>query len=148
MQVRMLASALALAGLLGAGAAQAAPEADMVRQAAMATRFQPFDAGAGPEWEAAFPSPTFRTVAEGDRDAASLTLTAGAYMVVVLCNCEQMDATLVAPDGSTPPPSRVNDQGAMYSIDASQAGSYLVGVDMHGCAESPCDFAIKTWRRK
>ncbi len=141
-----LAAAAAL--LLGACPALADPQTDLERQAAMAKRFDPFDANKGPEWENALPTPLFRRVAEGASDPVDLPLKRGAYMIVVLCNCDAMDVTLLTPDGTALPPLKSNQQSAMYSLDAPADGDYLVGVDMTECGEDPCDLAIKPYRKR
>ncbi len=148
---RITISALISAwGLLAALAstAVAAPEEDPIRQAVIAARFDPFDKAAGDGWEPAFPTPFYRLAGTGQPDAVPLALTPGAYMVVVLCNCETMDVSLVAPGGSTVAPSRTNDQGAMYSLDVAAPGDFLTGVDMNDCEDKACDFAVKVYRKK
>ena len=136
------------AALIGTVPARADPQTDIERQATMAKRFDPFDANKGPEWGPAFPTPFFRSLAAGDSDPVDVPLTRGAYMIVVLCNCDSMDVTLLGPDGATIAPLKSNQQSAMYSLDVVADGPYLAGVDMTECAEDPCDFAIKAYRRK
>ncbi len=144
----------ALAGMSGillahlAPLAHAEPEPDLERQAAMAERFAPFDSGGGPGWENAFATPEFRLVPAGKPEGVTLSLQPGAYMVVVLCNCQTMEVTLVAPGGATIAPLRSNEQGAMYSLDVPAAGDYLTGVDMGDCEEDACDIAVKVYRKK
>ena len=143
-----IVAALAATLLIAAAAAEAAPETDIMRQAAMAKRFDPFDANVGAEWEQAFPSPRFQTLAAGDSEPVTLELKRGAYMIVVLCNCDSMDVTLLAPDGSPIAPLKSNQQSAMYSVDAAADGAYLTGIDMSECAEASCDLAVKAYRKK
>ncbi len=146
MKTAMLATALAV--LLGAGPALADPLTDIEHQATMAKRFDPFDANKGAEWEQAFETPFFRTVAAGESDPVTLPLKRGAYMIVVLCNCDSMDVTLLSSDGMTIAPLKSNQQSAMYSLDAPADGDYLVGIDMSECGESTCDLAVKAYRKK
>lgn len=140
----MLSTGLALA----AGAASAAPQPDPGRIAAMAQRFEPFDKSGQQGWEALSTQPVVRTAPEGGNDAVQFDLKPGSYMIVALCNCDQMDVTLVRPDASEPRPARSSDQAAMYSIDVTAPGTYLTGVDMGACSEKSCDFGVKVWRKK
>ncbi len=142
---RMILSGVVLAAM--ATSAVAAPEADVVGQASLAQRFEPFDQAAGEDWAPAYPTPFFRQAATGQPEAVPLTLQPGAYMVVVLCNCGSMDVTLVGPGGSTIAPARSDDHGAMYSLDVPAAGDYLTGIDMNDC-DGKCDIAVKVYRRK
>ena len=146
--MRGLVLAVLSATTLAVPAAFAAPEEDMARQAAMAARFQPFDAVTGSDWTAAFPYPFFRAAAESESDSVSLVLKPGAYKVVVLCNCEKIDVALKAPDGSAPTPDRSNDQGAMYSLDVAADGEFEVSTTLRTCQETHCDFAVKAYRKK
>ncbi len=134
--------------MLAAPAVRAEPEEDLERQAVMAQRFVPFDSGGGEGWENAFPTPIFRQAATGKPEGVPLALKAGSYMIVVLCNCQAMDVTLVAHSGDMIAPLRKNDQAAMYSIDVPAAGDYLVGVDMNDCDEKACDIGVKVYRKK
>ena len=138
----------ALVSVTAASLAWAVPEDDLTRQAAMAQRFAPFDEGAGPNWGPAFDFPFFRSAGVGDSDAVSLLLKPGAYQVVVLCNCEKLAVTLRAPDGSAPPPARVNDQGAMFSLDVPIGGEFVVTAEMQDCQEDACSYAVKAYRKK
>jgi len=134
--------------LVAASAARAAPETDIERQAAMAARFEPFNGAGGPEWETAFPTPFVRAVPADKPDAVPLPLQAGAYMIVVLCDCGSMEVTLVGPSGAKVAPLKSSDKGAMYSLDVPAASDWLTGVDMGDCDEKACDFAVKVWRKK
>jgi hypothetical protein len=136
------------AALLGVCAASAAPETDLERQAAMALRFEPFEGAGGPDWAPAFPSPMVRMVGAGKPDAAPLSLKAGSYMIVVLCNCGSMEVTLVGPNRKEIAPLRKGDQAAMFSLDVDADSDWLAGVDMGDCDEKACDFAVKVWRKK
>ena len=139
----------ALAVDVGAsGAARAADEDDMTRQAAMAERFAPFDEKKGSDWEPAFDFPTFRSASVGEVDSSTVMLKPGAYRVVVLCNCTKMEVALFKPDGQEALPDRSNDQAAMYALDVPNAGQFLVGVQMQDCPEDHCDYAFKTYRKK
>ena len=120
----------------------------MTRQAAMAERFAPFDEKKGSDWEPAFDFPTFRSAAVGEVDSSTVMLKAGAYRVVVLCNCTKMEVALFKPDGQEALPDRSNDQAAMYALDVPDAGQFLVGVQMQDCPEEKCDYAFKTYRKK
>ncbi len=141
-----LAASAAL--VLGACPALAEPQTDLERQAAMARRFDPFDSNKGPGWENALPTPLFHRLAEGDSEPVDLPLKKGAYMIVVLCNCDAMDVTLLGPEGTALPALKSNQQSAMYSLDAPADGDYLVGVDMTECGEDHCDLAIKPYVKK
>lgn len=145
--IRTITCAL-LISALWATAAPAEPETDMTVQAQLATRFDPFDKAAGEEWEPAFPTPFYRKTPQGSPEAVPLSLPAGAYMIVVLCNCSSMDVTLIGPGGTKIEPMRHNDQGAMYSLDVAVAGDYLTGVDMGDCDQAQCDLAVKVYRKK
>ena len=144
----MLAMAALAVGAMASGAARAADEDDMTRQAAMAERFAPFDEKKGSDWEPAFDFPTFRSAAVGEVDSSTVMLKAGAYRVVVLCNCTKMEVALFKPDGQEALPDRSNDQAAMYALDVPDAGQFLVGVQMQDCPEEKCDYAFKTYRKK
>ncbi len=133
------------AGTLAASVAFAEPEEDMARQAAMAERFDPFDAATAKDWSPAFPFPFFRSVSEGDPDEVSLLLKPGTYTVVVLCNCEKIGVALKPPAGPDVTPDRVNDQGAMYSVTVAAAGEFKVAADMQDCAEASCGYAVKAY---
>ena len=135
-------------GAAGRGAALAEPETDMTVQAQLAARFDPFDKAAGTGWEPAFPTPIYRKAPQGGPEAVPLSLQAGSYMIVVLCNCDSMDVSLIGPGGTKIEPIRHNDQGAMYSLDAAVAGDYLTGIDMGDCDSAKCDLAVKVYRKK
>jgi hypothetical protein len=137
-----------LLAVLNASAAAADPEDDITRQAALANRFEPFDRAAGSDWAPAFPTPFFRKAPSGGPEAVPLALKPGAYMVVVLCNCADMDVTLLGPGGTKIEPVRHNEQGAMYSLDVAVAGDYLTGVDMGECGAKQCDLAVKVYKKK
>jgi hypothetical protein len=146
--MRRLILALPVMSLLALASARAEPDEDLTRQAAMAERFEPFDKAGGPDWEAAFPFPFFRSAGVGDVDAVFLTLKPGAYTVVVLCNCSKLTIALHPPDGSTTPPARTNDEGAMYTLDVASAGQYVVSTKMDDCQAEPCSYAVKAYRKK
>lgn len=143
---------IVLAGVLmsacAIGVARAEPEDDMMKQAELAGRFDPFDKAAGAEWAPAFPTPFYRKAPAEGPEAVPLRLSPGAYMIVVLCDCANMDVTLLAPGGARIEPVRKNEQGAMYSLDAPAAGDYLAGIDMGECGEKTCDLAVKVYRKK
>ncbi len=145
--IRLILAGLAILALSPA-AALAEEETDLVRQAALAERFTPFESAGGAEWEGAFATPFFRAAEAGGKDAVQMELQPGAYMIVALCNCESMDVTLVAPDVQVLQPVRFSEQAAMYSVDVGKGGIYLAGIDMAECAEAKCGFAIKAYRRK
>jgi hypothetical protein len=134
--------------LIGLPAARAEPEQDLERQAAMTQRFDPFDKGGGPDWEAAFPTPFLRQVASGKPEGVSLPLKRGSYMIVVLCNCGSMQVSLLDQSGANIAPLKVSDQAAMYSLDVAADGPYLAGIDMGECDEKACDFGVKVYRKK
>jgi hypothetical protein len=137
-----------LAAALAAQVAAAEPETDMTRQAALAGRFEPFDKVAGEEWAPAFPTPFYRKAPANGPEPVTLALGPGAYMVVVLCQCESMDVSLIGPGGTKVEPVRHSDQAAMYSLDVTVAGDYLTGVDMGECGEKQCDLAVKVYKKK
>ena len=137
----------------GADVAQPEPqplpaEDPAVRAELMARRFAPFDKAAGTQWAADPPEPILKSLANATKDAFNVALTPGSYMLVVLCNCQIMDVTLVGPDGAAVPPSRSNEQAAMYSLDVAKAGDWLAGVDMNDCAQTTCGVAVKVYRKK
>ena len=147
---RLIAVVLAVSALFAAGAPAvraAGSEEDMTRQAAMATRFAPFDNVTGTEWQPAFPFPSFRNAAVGEVDSSPVTLQTGAYRVVVLCNCTKMEVALFLPDGKEALADRTNDQAAMYAIDAPAPGQFVVGVQMQDCPEDACDYAFKVYKK-
>ncbi len=129
-------------------AANAEPETDIERQAAMTSRFTPFDSGGGPGWENAFQTPFIRQVAAGQPEPVQFALKPGVYMVVVLCNCKTMKVTLVNSQGATLTPVRSSDQGAMYSLEVVAQGEYLTGIDMGDCDEKACDIGVKVYHKK
>jgi hypothetical protein len=147
----MLALAAATGGalaLVGASPALAEPEQDLARQTLMVQRFEVFDKGGGSDWEAAFPAPFVRAVAQGTPEPVMFPLKPGAYMIVVLCNCQAMAVSLLDAKGTTIAPLRSNDQAAMYSLDVDSAGDYLTGIDMNGCGDKTCDVGVKVYRKK
>ena len=131
-----------------AAVARAEPEDDPAAPAKFATRLEAFDKAAGTEWEAAFPAPFYRKAPADGPEQMNLTLKPGSYMVVVLCQCAQMDVSLISPSGAKVEPLRKSDQAAMYSLDVASAGDYLTGVDMGECGSGQCDLAIKVYRKK
>jgi len=146
--MQRLALMAAVLVLGGSPAALAGEQADAARQAELATDLKPFDAMESQGWEAPPPGAYYRTVAEGEPDAVQLQLKPGAYMIVAKCRCDQMDVTLVAPDASQPRPIRSSPQAALFGLDVSAPGTYLVGVDMGACQAKSCDFAVKAYRKK
>jgi hypothetical protein len=147
-RILLLGLALAACSLLPLTGARAEPEEDLERQVAMAQRFEPFDTGGGPGWENAFATPFVRSVAAGKPEPVTFTLKPGAYMVVVLCNCQQMAVSLLDAKGKTIIPLRTNEQAAMYSLDVAEAGLYLAGIDMDECDDKACDVGVKVYRKK
>jgi hypothetical protein len=141
-----MAAALAIAGAPTAGALAADDEA--ARQAALTERFSALDKVAEDGWEQATPTPLFLVVASDKAAGAPLNLKPGAYRIVVFCDCNDMAVTLVGPDAATVPPERSDANGAMYSLDVREAGSYLAGIDMHDCGKDPCEIAVKVYRKK
>lgn len=139
----MLAAA---AGLL-APIAVAAP-ADDAGQKVLAERFQPFDKASEDGWEASTPDPLYLVTSTDKPAGAPLTLQPGAYKIVVLCDCNTMQVTLVGPDSATVPPERSDGHGAMYSLDVHAAGAYLAGIDMDDCPKAKCAIGVKVYRKK
>ena len=129
-------------------AAAAAAADDTAQTAVLVQRFEPFDQAAGDGWEATTPDPLYLAAATDKSAGAPLTLQPGAYRIVVLCNCNSMQVTLVGPDSATLPPERSDTHGAMYSLDVHAAGAYLAGIDMDDCAEKTCAIGVKVYRKK
>ena len=139
----MLAAAV---GLL-APMAMAAP-ADDAGQKVLAERFQPFDKASEDGWEASTPDPLYLFTSTDKPAGAPLTLQPGAYRIVVLCDCNAMQVTLVGPDSSTVPAERSDGTRAMYSLDVHAAGAYLAGIDMDDCPKARCVIGVKVYRKK
>ena len=139
---------LAATAILTASAAAAAPGDEESQKAALAERFMPFDQAAQDGWEPAAPDPVYLTAASDKSAAAPLTLKPGAYRVVVLCDCGQMEVTLVGPDSAPVPSERSDDRRAMYSLDVHAAGAYLAGIDMNDCGYAKCEIGVKVYRKK
>ncbi len=138
---------LGLSAVLMATSAAAADAGDA--RAALTGRFAPFDQQAASDgWETTQPEPIYASVAVGTPEGASLTLTPGAYKVVVLCDCAAMEVTLLKPDSATVAPERSDQHGAMYSLDVPAAGAYLAGIDMDDCGRAKCDVAVRVYRKK
>lgn len=144
--MQRLALATAVLVLGAAPAALAVEQTDPGRRAELAKDFAPFDALQSQGWQGA--PALYRTTAAGTPDAVRFELKPGAYMIVAKCHCDQMEATLVAPDGSEPRPLRSSAQAALFSLDVSAPGTYLTGVDMYACQAKSCDFAVKVYRKK
>ncbi len=136
------------AAILAASAASAAPGDEATQQATLVESFAPFDQAAGDGWAATTPTPLYLLAATDKSAGAPLTLQPGAYRVVVLCDCGQMEVTLVGPDSSTVPPERSDDRRVMYTLDVHAAGAYLAGVDMDDCGYAKCVIAVKVYRKK
>ncbi len=139
---------IAVAAILAASVASAAPGDEEGQKAALVERFTPFDQAAQGAWEATTPEPLYLAAATDKSVAAPLTLKPGAYRVVVLCDCGQMEVTLVGPDSSPLPSERADDRRAMYSLDVHAAGAYLAGIDMNDCGQAKCEIAVKVYRKK
>ncbi len=144
----MVRSAILGAAVLFASAATAAPADDTAKTAVLVERFQPFDEAAQDGWEATTPEPLYLAAATDKSAGAPLTLEPGAYRIVVLCNCNSMQVTLVGPDTATLPPERSDTHGAMYSLDVHTAGAYLAGIDMDDCDQTQCAIGVKVYRKK
>ncbi len=136
------------AALLAASPVLAASADEEAARAALAQRFAPLDKVAEDGWEQATPTPLYLAAATDKAAGAPLNLKPGSYRIVVFCDCNAMQVTLVAPDSSTVPPERSDTKGAMYSLDVHDAGSYLTGVDMDDCAKPQCEIAVKVYRKK
>jgi hypothetical protein len=141
------AAILGAAAVLLASSATAAP-ADDAGQKVLAERFQPFDQAAADGWEPATPDPLYLVTSTDKPAGAPLTLQPGAYKIVVLCDCNTMQVTLVGPDSAAVPPERSDGHGAMYSLDVHAAGAYLAGIDMDDCPKAQCAIGVKVYRKK
>ncbi len=116
---------------------------------ALTDRFAPFDQqAAGDGWESIAPEPVYASVAVDKPEGSPMMLQAGAYKVVVLCDCGMMEVTLLRPDSTTVAPERADDHGAMYSLDVPTSGTYLTGIDMDDCSRAKCDVGVKVYRKK
>ena len=114
----------------------------------MADSFAPFDRAAEEGWAATTPDPLLLSTATDKPAGAPLNLQPGAYRIVVLCDCNAMQVTLVGPDSATVPPERSDGHGAMYSLDVHAAGAYLAGIDMDDCPKAQCAIGVKVYRKK
>ena len=142
---------LAILGMTAALAAQAAAAAPLVGATpaqVLTERFAPFDQAAEDGWEVTTPAPLLISASVDKPAGAPLTLQPGAYRIVVLCDCDMMEVTLLRPDSTAVPAERSDDHGAMYSLDVSAAGSYLTGIDMDDCAQATCQIGVKVYRKK
>jgi hypothetical protein len=140
-----MAAALAASSALAPALALAQGDGRKV----VSDRFTPFDKAAESDgWASISPQPIFASVAVNKPEGSPMTLQAGSYRVVVLCNCNAMEVTLMRPDNSTVPPERSDDHGAMYSLDVPAPGVYLTGIDMDDCAKAACEVAVKVYRKK
>jgi hypothetical protein len=151
----MIRSAIVATTLLLATSAAAASAGDAATEAltgpsaspSFAAGFAPFDKAAQDGWAAATPDPLLLAAATDMPAAAPLNLKPGAYRIVVLCDCNAMQVSLLGPDSSTVPAERSDSRRAMYSLDVRDAGSYLVGVDMDDCPKAKCDVGVKVYRK-
>jgi hypothetical protein len=141
---------LGAAAVLFAPLAMAAPAApaDDGGQKVLVEAFQPFDKAAEDGWEAATPDPLYLVTSTDKPAGAPLTLQPGSYRIVVLCDCNAMQVTLVGPDSATLPPERSDGARAMYSLDVHAAGAYLAGIDMDDCPKKQCAVGVKVYRKK
>ena len=144
----MVRSAILGAMALLASAASAVAADDAGQTAVLAQRFQPFDQAAQDGWEATTAEPLYLAAATDKSAGAPLTLEPGAYRIVVLCNCNSMQVTLVGPDTATVAPERSDTHGAMYSLDVHAAGAYLAGIDMDDCGVAQCAIGVKVYKKK
>jgi hypothetical protein len=136
---------LGMAAALAASPALAQGDARHV----VTDRFTPFDQAAESDgWESISPQPIYTSVAVNKPQGSPMTLQPGSYRVVVLCDCNMMEVTLVRPDNSPVPPERSDDHGAMYSLDVPVAGAYLTGIDMDDCPRAACEVAVKVYRKR
>ncbi len=126
-----------------------APAGDVVSaddQKTLSDGFAPFDQAAAEGWEPAG-EPVFLSTPQDMPAGAPLTLQPGAYRVVVLCDCDMMEVTLLKPDNQTIAAERSDNRRAMYSLDAPAAGAYLVGIDMDDCPKTACAIGVKVYRK-
>ena len=144
----MVRLAILGAAALFASQAAAAPADDTSPTSALVQRFAPFDQAAQDGWDPVTPEPLYLAAATDKSAGAPLTLQPGAYRIVVLCDCNIMQVTLVGPDSATLPSERSDDHGAMYSLDVNAAGAYLAGVDMDDCPRATCAVGVKVYRKK
>lgn len=115
-------------------------------QKTLSDGFAPFDQAAAEGWEPAS-QPVFLSTPQDKPAGAPLTLQPGAYRVVVLCDCNMMEVTLLKPDNQTIAAERFDNRRAMYSLDAPTAGAYLVGIDMDDCPKAACAIGVKVYRK-
>jgi hypothetical protein len=152
---RMIRTAIVATTLLMASAAAAASAGDAATEAltgpsassVLAEGFAPFDKAAEDGWASMTPDPLFLSTATDKPAGAPLNLQPGAYRIVVLCDCNVMQVTLVGPDSANVPPERSDGRRAMYSLDVHDAASYLVGIDMDDCPKAKCDVGVKVYRK-
>ena len=136
------------AAILVASAALAAPGDEASQQTALVDRFMPFDQAAGDDWAATTQTPLYLSAAADKSAGAPLTLQPGAYRVVVLCDCGQMEVTLVGPDGAAVPAERSDERRARPGCTWRAAAAYLAGVDMDECDYAKCAVGVKVYRKK
>jgi hypothetical protein len=149
-RIAILASLLLLASpAAAASGGDAATEAltGPAAGAGFSEGFAPFDKAAQDGWASTTPEPLLLSTATDKPAGAPLNLKPGAYRIVVLCDCNAMAVSLVAPDSSTVPAERSDNRRAMYSLDVHDAGSYLVGVDMDDCPKAKCEVGVKVYRK-
>ncbi|HEY5409346.1 MAG TPA: hypothetical protein VIJ94_01340 [Caulobacteraceae bacterium] len=139
---------LGVTTVLAAQGAAAAPAAPPAASQVLADRFAPFDQAAEDGWEAATPTPLLLYAAVDKPAGAPLSLQPGSYRIVVLCDCNMMEVTVLRPDSTSVPSERSDDHGAMYSLDVPLAGAYLTGIDMDDCAQARCPVGVKVYRKK
>ena len=114
----------------------------------VAQGFAAFDDQAAKDlWEATTPEPLYLSAATGKPTGAPLNLTPGAYRIVVLCECDAMEVTLLGPDNSPVAAERTDDRRAMFSLDVHAAGAYLAGIDMDDCPKLQCAIGVKVYRK-
>ena len=145
---------LALAAALAASPVLAAPhglklaaDAPPADHKVLDDGFAPFDQAAQDGWEATSPGPVYLSAATDKPAGTPLTLKPGAYRIVVLCDCNMMEVTLLRPDNQPVAPERTDDRRAMYSLDVPSAGAYLAGIDMDDCPKPQCDIGVKIYRK-
>jgi len=146
---------LLLAALLAAASASAQPRKLKLPAAddpaadhqVLADGFAPFDQAAQDGWQPISPEPIYLSTPQDKPTGAPLTLQPGAYRIVVLCDCNMMDVTLLRPDNQPIPPERFDNRRAMYSLDVQVAGAYLAGIDMEDCPKTECAIGVKVYRR-
>lgn len=113
----------------------------------LADGFAPFDQAARDGWEATSPEPLYLSAGNDMPAGAPLMLQPGSYRIVVLCDCNMMEVTLLRPDNQPVASERSDDRRAMYSLDVPTAGPYLAGIDMDDCPKAQCDIGVKIYRK-